>query len=117
MCAIISTTKGKELTIMKTLLKAILCIYLCISCLWSVWYNTSDNAWDIATMRNGLLLVSVEDDSLAILSPFTNYADVYLWGWGIDEQGYSYTFSDGLDSFGMYNLHRAEAHAQAQESK
>ena len=100
---------------MKTLLKAILCIYLCISCLWSVWYNTSDNAWDIATMRNGLLLVSVEDNSLAILSPFTNYADVYLWGWGIDEQGYSYTFSDGLDSFGMYNLRKAEARIQAQE--
>ena len=117
MCAIIITTKGKELTTMKTLLKVILCIYLSMSCLWSVWYNTSDNGWAIATMRNGLLLVDVEDNSLAILSPFTNHADVYLWGWGIDEEGYSYTFSDGLDGFGVYNLHKAEARTQAQETK
>lgn len=93
---------------MKTLLKAILCIYLCLSIMWSVVYINSDCAWDVANARNGLLVWGYDDTGWWILSPFTNYADVFLVGCGLDDEGYFYTFSDGLDCFGVYNMDRTE---------
>lgn len=89
---------------MKTLLKVIICLYLVLSIMTSVVYCNSENPWDIANARNGLLVWGYDDTGWWILSPFTNYADVFLFGWGIDDEGYTYTYSDGLDSFGQYDL-------------
>ena len=89
---------------MKTLLKVIICLYLALSIMISVVYCNSENPWDIANARNGLLVWGYDDTGWWILSPFTNYADVFLFGWGIDDEGYTYTYSDGLDSFGQYDL-------------
>lgn len=88
---------------MKTCVKIILCIYLALSVMWSVVYNTSDRAWDIANNRNGLLVWGYDDTGWWILSPFTNYCDVFLLGAGIKDDGQFYVFSDGLDSFGIYD--------------
>lgn len=93
---------------MKILLKAILCIYLCLSIMWSVVYINSDYAWDVANARNGLLVWGYDDTGWWILSPFTNHADVFLVGCGLDDEGYFHTFSDGLDCFGVYNMDRAK---------
>lgn len=93
---------------MKTLLKVIICVYFALSIMISVVYCNSENAWDIANARNGLLVWGYDDTGWWILSPFTNYADVFLFGWGIDDEGNTYTFSDGLDYFGVYNIDRTE---------
>ena len=89
---------------MKTLLKVIICLYLALSIMTSVVYCNSENPEGIANARNGLLVWGYDDAGWWILSPFTNHADVYLFGWGIDDEGYTYTYSDGLDSFGQYDL-------------
>lgn len=89
---------------MKTLLKVIICLYLVLSIMTSVVYCNSENPRDIANARNGLLVWGYDDTGWWILSPFTNYADVFLLGWGIDDERYTYTYSDGLDSFGQYDL-------------
>ena len=88
---------------MKTIIKTLVCIYLALSCVWSVWYNVSDTyAWSIAANRNGLLCVGVEDDSVWVLSPFCNHGDVFLFGAAFDDKGSLHTFSDGLDCFGQW---------------
>lgn len=88
---------------MKTLFKILVCVYLCLSLMWTIVYNTSEDAWNVASARNGLLVWGYDDAGWWILSPFTNYADNFLIGITV-EDGHMRVFSDGLDNFGVYNL-------------
>lgn len=88
---------------MKKLFLRIIALYILLSCLVSVVYNVSENPWDIASKRNGLLLIGFDQDNIWLLSPFTNYEDVFLFGIGYDSDGF-YTFSDGLMYFGHFDI-------------
>ena len=88
---------------MKKALALFLALYLLASFGLSAAYNLSLEPWNIATSRNGLLLVGFDSDNLWILSPFCNHEDVFLIGLGSDEQGW-YTFSDGLHHFGEFAI-------------
>ena len=88
---------------MKKLFLRIIALYILLSCLASVVYNVSENPWTIACNRNGLLLIGFDHDNIWLLSPFCNYADVFLFGIGYDSDGI-YTFSDGLRYFGHYDI-------------
>lgn len=93
---------------MKKTIAIMIAIYLVLSCAISLAYNLdSENAWDIACNRNGLLVLSIEDNSVCVLSPFCNYGDVFLFGvaWQETEAGFEWwTFSDGLYEFGQWNI-------------
>lgn len=87
---------------MKKILAIALALHLIMSACWSVVYNTSARAWEIAEGRNGLLVVGFDNNGFCVLSPFCNHGDVFLFGMGIDDDGYTYTYSDGLRYFGEY---------------
>lgn len=88
--------------ILKIALISLLVVYLFCSACWSVVYNTSDRSWEVAEARGGLLVVGFDNEGFYILSPFCCHGDVFLWGMSIDDEGYLYTFSDGLDYFGQF---------------
>ena len=87
---------------LKVMIIITIVIYLLSSAVWSIWYNTSDRAWEVAQTRNGLLVMGFDDNGWWILSPFNNYGDVFLFGFEIDEEGYTHTYSDGFYSFGEW---------------
>lgn len=76
--------------------------YLLLSASVSVLYNTSENSWDIACARNGLLLVGFDEEGFWVLSPFCSYADVFLLSVYIHDDGSVELFSDGLAYFGEF---------------
>lgn len=86
---------------MKKVLALLAAAYLLLSTSVSVLYNTSENSWDIACARNGLLLVGIDDEEFWILSPFCSYADVFLL-YVHSHDGHVELFSDGLAYFGEF---------------
>lgn len=88
---------------MKKIITKALAIYLLASLLISVAYNVTNVGWKIATNRYGLLCVGIDNQGVWVLSPFTNYADVFLFGVDFDDDGI-HTYSDGFDSFGEYAI-------------
>lgn len=95
---------------MKRIIAIIIVLYLLASLVFSIAHANAKNPWDFRTHRNGLLCIewaqhSETEHELVIYSPFTNYADVFLFGvcWGETENGTEwYTYSDGLDCFGEW---------------
>ena len=56
-----------------------LALYLALSMAASAGYNTCpQHAWDIAEHRNGLLIVSVDEDGIWLLNPLSNAGDDWL---------------------------------------
>ena len=54
-------------------------LYLALSMAASAAYNTCpQHAWDIAEHRNGLLIVSVDEDGIWLLNPLSNAGDDWL---------------------------------------
>lgn len=88
--------------ILKIALVSLLVVYLFCSVCWSVVYNISDRSWEVGEARGGLLVVGFDNEGFWILSPFCCHGDVFLWGMSIDDEGYLYTFSDGLNHFGQF---------------
>lgn len=85
---------------LKAFLVAFLIVYLLVSIIWSVCYNfVCEDPWELATHRNGALILGFDSDGLFLLSPFCNYADVFIFG--IDFEDWR-VYSDGLDSFGEW---------------
>ena len=78
-------------------------VYLLASVAISIAYGVSDDAWDIALHRNGLLVAGGDGNAVYILSPFCNYGDVFLIGvtW---RDGNFRVFSDGLYCFGEWKI-------------
>lgn len=87
---------------MRKVLALLTAAYLLLSASVSVLYNTSENSWDIACARNGLLLVGFDDEGFWVLSPFCSYADVFLLNVYIHDDGSIELFSDGLAHFGEF---------------
>lgn len=93
---------------MKKIIKAALAAYIAGSVLISAAYNLFPaHAWNIANHRNGLLCAGYQElegaHDIWILSPFCNYADVFLFGIGWDADGWN-TYSDGIMYFGEYEV-------------
>lgn len=93
---------------MKKIIKTAVAAYLAGSVLITTAYNLfPGRAWDIANHRYGLLCAGYQQiegsHDIYILSPFCNYADVFLFGIGWDAEGWE-TFSDGFDCFGEYEM-------------
>lgn len=98
---------------MKKLISLALVLYLLASCLFSIVHAGVDNPWEFRESRNGLLCMEfIQHDEygdeweFVVYSPFTNYADVFLFGvqQELAEDGHTelYTYSDGFDCFGQW---------------
>lgn len=88
---------------MKKAIIIVVVMYLVASCVFSVGHAMADSPWEYRQHRNGLLCVEITDHDFVIYSPFCNYGDVFLFGAGVDEDGW-YTFSDGFMYMGEWDV-------------
>lgn len=64
---------------MRRIIAIILAVYLFLSFFLSLAYNLFPAyAWDMASHRNGLTIVSIDHDGVWVLNPFSNCADDWM---------------------------------------
>lgn len=86
------------------ILVILLCVYIAASLIATAVVNLSNDKQlvsDIVNNRYGLLVSFIDSECIAILSPFTNYCDIFILV--IDWEDGLRLYTDGFDFFGYWD--------------